>query len=157
MDDDIKRPIARAAGLKITEMDDDTLVYNLEEYRAVSLNKSASRVWRLCDDKHDIADIADEAGLSEHDVVKTLRDLDRNGLLEPGFDSVEMSGRRNFLRAAVTGTAASVPAVLAMTLPAAAQATSCLPNGTSCGGDGEFSCEQCCNSNNGQKCTANSK
>lgn len=136
------QPMAKAAGLMVTEMDEDTLVYNLDNYRAVSLNQTAESIRKLCDGTRDVHAIASFVGVSEAVTAKVHRDLDRNGLLEPGFDSITLLGRRKFLSSVAKGSAAAaaaVPIVLATTLPAAAQAASCLPKNTPC----SFN-SQCC-------------
>src|SRR3954471_10513299 len=58
-------PAAREEGLIIQEMAEEVLVYDRERYKAHCLNKTAALVWRHCDGKTTVAQIA---GLLEHEL-----------------------------------------------------------------------------------------
>src|SRR6266849_515680 len=55
---DSRMPHAREAGLLTQELPDELLVYDLERHRAHSLNRTAALVWRHCDGKTSVAEIA---------------------------------------------------------------------------------------------------
>lgn len=48
-------PRARTKGLVISELDDETLVYDLERHEAHCLNQIAALVWKRCDGKTSVA------------------------------------------------------------------------------------------------------
>ncbi len=52
-------PIARKNGIIVQRLEDETLVYDLENNRAMCLNKTAAEVWRNCDGKNTVLDIRD--------------------------------------------------------------------------------------------------
>jgi coenzyme PQQ synthesis protein D (PqqD) len=51
-------PRARDEGLVIQDLPDEMLVYDLERHRAHSLNRTAAWVWRHCDGKTSVAEMA---------------------------------------------------------------------------------------------------
>ena len=55
-------PRARQASLIIKEVDDETLIYDLETDKAHCLNSTASRVWKSCDGRTSVAEIAGHGG-----------------------------------------------------------------------------------------------
>jgi hypothetical protein len=128
---DSPTPKARSQGLKIEEMDDELLVYDLERNRAHSLNAGATVVWRLCNGERTIEAIniaAAEALGVEPDmamVQEALRHLDRAGLLQTG--DADASERRKLLRK--LGWAAIVPFVATIAMPSSAYADTPGPAG----------------------------
>ena len=81
-------PCARKAGLVIQDMPDEVLVYDLDTNKAHCLNKSAAFVWRSCDGKTSISDIARLFEIQTGDKVSddfvwlALDQLNENSLLE---------------------------------------------------------------------------
>ncbi len=53
-----KPPRARKDQLIVKEVQDDVLVYDLKNYKAHCLNDTAARVWRSCDGRRTVRDIA---------------------------------------------------------------------------------------------------
>jgi hypothetical protein len=51
-------PHARDEGLVIHELPDETLVYDLKRHRAHSLNRTAAWIWRRCDGRTSVNDLA---------------------------------------------------------------------------------------------------
>jgi hypothetical protein len=51
-------PHARAEGLVVQEWSDEVLVYDLERHRSHCLNRTAALVWRHCDGKTGVAEMA---------------------------------------------------------------------------------------------------
>lgn len=118
-------PRARSTGLKIEELDDELLVYDLERNRAHSLNAGASAVWRLCDGRRTIEDInvaaAEALGVAPDMtmVQQALRHLERAGLLQAD-EPADAGERRTLLRK--LGWAAIVPFVATIAMPSSAYA-----------------------------------
>jgi hypothetical protein len=123
------KPSARAEGLVVQDLADETLVYDLERHKAHCLNRTAAAVWRLCDGKRDEAALArllkEELGTAAaEDVVRlALRDLGRARLLqEPVAADSRLSRRRLVQR---LGQAVALPLVVSIVSPTAAQAATC--------------------------------
>ena len=142
-------PNARVDDLVVKQMQDETLVYDLQRHRAYCLNAASSLIWRHCDGQTDArgaaASLHRELGLPEDEEIVWMgvQNLRKARLLaeptEPRMLATRYS-RRKFLRQAVMATAAAVllPTVISIVAPTAAQAATCvtdctgLPDGTPC-------------------------
>ena len=51
-------PRARQDELVVEELQDETLVYDLERHKARCLNRTAALVWRHCDGQTSVAEVA---------------------------------------------------------------------------------------------------
>jgi hypothetical protein len=125
-------PKVRATGVRIEEVDEELLVYDLEKHRAHSLNIGAAAVFRLCDGERSVEEInvaaAEALGVAPDlsMVEQALRQFERAGLLE--VDAVEQAAdRRHLLRK--LGWAAVVPFVASIAIPSAGYAQSPGPPG----------------------------
>lgn len=122
------KPRAREAGLVVQELEDETLVYDLERHKAHCLTATAAAIWRLCDGKRDQPALARQVekrlGLSASaEVVElALRDLGRAHLLERPLPDRGMSRRQLMAR---LGGAVALPLVASIVSPTAAQAATC--------------------------------
>ena len=58
-------PKAKTDRLIVKVIDDETLVYDVSRHAATCLNEFAARVWRECDGKTSVADIAHALGEDE--------------------------------------------------------------------------------------------
>lgn len=142
---------ARKDGLVISELGDETLVYDPETQRASCLNGFAAAVLALCDGQRAASTIARELpyeNVDERVVLIALADLEKARLLgdRAGFaaGAYARTSRRALLRRLGLGTAVAVPVVTGIVLPAPAQLASpdCKENGSPCDFD-----EQCCSDN----------
>lgn len=143
------RPRARAEGLVVREVADEVLVYDLARHRAVCLNRPAALVWRSCDGRTTVAemaralaDVLGAAGVAGGAVWLALERLGRDHLLLERVPSRARAGRmsrRELIRRAGVAAAASLPLIVSIVAPTPAQAVSCLPSGASCG-----TSAQCC-------------
>jgi hypothetical protein len=81
-------PRARQASLIIKEVDDETLVYDVEADKAHCLNTTAAQVWKSCDGKTSVKEIAtqmsstDGAPVDESLVWLALDQLEKFKLLD---------------------------------------------------------------------------
>jgi hypothetical protein len=117
--------------LVVRELPDETLVYDLRANKAHCLNRAAALVWRLCDGRTDVAQLAaalrDELGVPDGQAAARLAlwQLSRRGLLEQPVEAAapaERIGRREALRKlALLG---ALPIVLTVTARHASAATS---------------------------------
>lgn len=135
------RPRARAEGVVVRELPDEVLVYDLDTHRAVCLNSTAARVWRLCDGRRTTADIrkalekSSGGPVPEELVWLALEQLGRDQLLDARPPRpAELAGlsRRELIKRVGLAAAVALPAVVSVVAPTPAQAASCLPSGASC-------------------------
>lgn len=139
-------PRARHEGIVVRELDGEVLIYDLDGHEAHCLNKTAALVWKHCDGETTPGEISRrlEAHLGEtvdEEIVWVgLEELWKLGLLE-GEEPRRVNGmtRTQLVRRGAVAAAVAVPLVASIAAPTAAQAATCLPQGTAC----TFN-EQCC-------------
>ncbi len=153
-------PKARIDDLLVNEMEDELLMYTLDDDRAHGLNPVAALVFKACDGSNTVPEIA-QALHEALDVPRnetlaltalTLDRLTEAGLLEPGYAGAEPTRRELLtrLRRLAAASAALMPAVWSLTAPPPTMAQSacraaCLP--------GEFDCTRICNCSDGHVTT----
>jgi hypothetical protein len=135
-------PRARHEELVVEELQDETLVYDLERHKARCLNRTAALVWRNCDGQTSVAEVAAlleerlDTPTDEAVVWMALDRLSRAHLLgEPvtlPADRTQYS-RREMLRKLrrVAGISLLLPVIESIVAPLAAAQASCVPG---CGG-----------------------
>lgn len=133
-------PVARTRNLIVTAAADaDVLVYDPATHHIHKLNAAAAAIWRLCDGRRSVAELARDAAsasdlhIDERAVTLALTKLGEAGLLaqpEAMWGRVPAQSRRAFVRRAAVAGAVAVPAVISMTAPAAAGvASGCTSDG----------------------------
>ena len=133
------KPTAKTERLIVTEIDDETLVYDRARDVASCLNSVAAKVWRRCDGETSVAGIAAALGEDERAVWLALHQLMKSQLLTEAIaippDMSTAKSRREIAGRLGLGTAAFVASIA---VPTAAHA--------SCGGFGApcTSGDQCC-------------
>ena len=153
-------PSARRDGLIVRDLADETLVYDRDCDVAICLNAFAAEVWRHCDGKTSVADIALSIGAESAQVVDeravwlALDQLSRKHLLQQSvkLPAAVLGGnsRREMFRAIGIG---SMVAVASVVVPTAAAHASCVPSGSGpcnittncCSGVGNCKNSQHCN------------
>lgn len=128
-------PTARDEGLIIQEMADEVLVYDRERYKAHCLNKTAALVWRHCDGKTTVADIArlmrDELQMpvGEELVWLGVEQLQKAHLLGKSAGRVRPQqggmSRRKALQKLGWAAAVGLPLVTSIIAPRAVEASTC--------------------------------
>ncbi len=147
-------PRARKNGLVIQEAGDEVLVYDVNSNRAHCLNRTAAFVWKSCDGRNTVPEIAvllgkEFANKVDEDLVWLAVDqLANESLLESGT-GMERSGlsRRDVIRKIGLAAAVSLPVVAMLSFPKSALAVTCAasycgsndPN-NGCGG-GQYCCK----------------
>ncbi|HVP63127.1 MAG TPA: PqqD family protein [Myxococcaceae bacterium] len=143
-------PRRRASGLVTEELEGETLLYVEASHRAFCLNPPAARVWKSIDGARDVDSIARSAELEPALVATTLREMSDAGLLETPADALPAPevnlSRRRMIRAGLV----AIPIILAITVPRAAEAASCVTGlpGTPCDPT-HHCCTGVCNENAG--------
>jgi hypothetical protein len=123
---------ARTEGLLIDALGDELVVYDTQSHAMHRLNESAAAVWRLCDGKRTVSDIAVALSgelstpLDEDAVLLALDELEAASLLEIGDTPGEgpLISRRSALRklGVVGGIALGLPLVESVIAPTPAMA-----------------------------------
>lgn len=150
-------PRARTEKLLIKELDDETLVFDLERNRAHCLNRSAALIWKHCDGKTSIRDISKavsaemDSRVGERAIWFAVSQFNKDHLLDeqlplPSHIAASGMNRRQMMRTLGIAAAVAVPLVTSIVAPTAVQAVSCLPTGAACTGSAEC-CSGLCNSN----------
>lgn len=130
-------PVARKEGLVIQEMPDELLVYDLDTNKAHCLNQTASTVWKACNGKNSISDLAQMFGNNgnssggEELVWLAIDQLQKNDLLEKEYN-LDFNGRsrRDLIKKIGLASVIALPVVASLTAPTSAlAANSCLCSG----------------------------
>ncbi len=114
-------PMARKEGLVVQEMPDELLVYDLETNKAHCLNETATSVWKACNGKNSIAEIAgmfsSDSG-SEDMVWLAIDQLQENDLLEKEYE-LGLNGRtrRDLIKKVGLASVIALPVVASLTAP----------------------------------------
>ena len=129
-------PKAREEGLIIERLDDELLVYDTHSHRSNALNASAAFVWRHCDGKTSLPELARllaaELGAPEDEalVLLALKRLAMAKLLEENRlpEGADRVTRRSVARrlALVGGMTVLLPVIQSIVAPTAAEAATCI-------------------------------
>ena len=135
----MNKPKARKNNIVVQKLGKETLVYDLNENRALCLNETSAIVWGMCDGRRTATEISDEMSkklktLIDEDLVNLALDqLNKDGLLEDGGGNyLEEVSRREVIRKVGFASMVVLPVVSSLVAPEAALAQSCL-SGTSSG------------------------
>ena len=129
-------PKARTDNLVIRELDDETLVYDMERDEAHCLNQTAALVWNRCDGKTTAAQAARSLEGRLHVSVDAdlvwlaVKQLKRFHLVNGAGKPPAVSRRDLVLKYAPL--ALTLPVIMSISAPAPAQAASCGGQGASC-------------------------
>lgn len=145
-------PQSRTENLVIRELDDETLVYDMDRNEAHCLNRTVALVWNQCDGKTTATQAARvlTRSLDVHvdvDLVwLAVRQLQRFHLVDVSGKSPSVSRRDLVLKYAPLALA--LPVILSISAPTPAGVASCTPACQTCG-DGlpdccEGSCDRIC-------------
>ncbi len=111
--------MARKDGLVVQEMPDELLVYDLDTNKAHCLNQTALNVWKACDGKNNIADLARMYGSGNEDLIWLAIDqLNENDLLEKESE-LDFNGRtrRDLIKKVGFASVIALPVVASLTAP----------------------------------------
>lgn len=123
-------PLARKEDLVIQELPDEVLVYDMRSNKAHCLNPSAAFIWRACDGKNSISDIASkfdargQGPVSEDFVWLAIDQLKESALLEQDI-APRFSGqsRRQVIKKIGLASMVAVPVIASLVAPQNALAT----------------------------------
>ena len=113
-------PAARTSGLVVQEMPDEVLVYDLNTNKAHCLNQTAAKVWKACDGKTSVSEIAAHfgKGANEDLVWLAIDQLNENNLLE-GEVRTKFKGqsRREVIKKIGLASMVAVPVIASLVAP----------------------------------------
>jgi hypothetical protein len=126
-------PSARKNGLVIQEMPDELLVYDLDTNKAHCLNNTAAFVWKSCDGKTSVSDMAAlmdlESGskVPEDLIWLAIDQLSENKLLEEDLRAnFNGQSRRAVIKKIGLASVIAIPVIASLVAPPSAlAATSC--------------------------------
>jgi hypothetical protein len=134
-------PRARERGLIVRELDEETIVYELETDRAHCLNPISAAVWKHCDGRTTVAEMVDilretqQDPVAEDTVWQAVLQLAQYELLEeqvsrPTHGSMS---RREWMKRTGLTAAVALPLITSLTVPSAyAAGASCITAGNPC-------------------------
>jgi hypothetical protein len=125
-------PVARKSDLVIQELQEELLVFDLKTNKAHCLNETASAVWKLCDGRNTVDDIARTfkmrtgADVPENLIWLAIDQLNDKNLLENKLEA-KFAGqnRREVLKKIGLAGVIALPIVASITAPTAALAVAC--------------------------------
>jgi Coenzyme PQQ synthesis protein D (PqqD) len=144
-------PLARKDSLIVRELPDETLVYDRERDKAHCLNQSAALVWKYCDGRTTVAEIAQtlerelNTTIDDRVIWLALDELGKSDLLQsqaPGQEYMGHISRRRLVRT-LGFMAVSIPLITSIVAPMPAQAASGLVPGSCCGNPNECQSNSC--------------
>jgi hypothetical protein len=147
-------PRARKEQLLVQELSDELLIYDLERHKAYCLNQTAARIWRSCNGRRTVTEMARvltrELGspVDESLIWFSLEQLSRSWLLEEQIESPALNQRltrRELARTLGVATAALLPFITSVTAPTAAQAATCGAVGSPCANNARCCSTLCIN------------
>ena len=126
-------PLARTNGLVVQEVPNEVLVFDMETNEAHCLNETAAMVWKYCDGKTSVPEIAEilgenkGSGINDDLVWLAIDQLNEHNLLEKEVES-KFAGesRRAVLRKIGLASMIALPIIASMAAPRSVLAsTSC--------------------------------
>lgn len=136
-----QKPVARQDGLVIQEMPEEILVFDLKTNKAHCLNQTAALVWKSCDGKNSIPNIAQILELQSGDKVQedliwlAIDQLNENDLLVEGFaPAFKNQTRRQVIKKVGLAAVIALPLVSSLVAPTTASAVACSGTVTNCAG-----------------------
>lgn len=150
------KPKARLENIIVQEVETETLICDLTENRVFCLNSTAGEVWKLCDGKTNIWQIADKLSrrtnslANEELVLLTLRELSSKRLLSQKIETSQLFGnlsRRDVVKKIGLTSMIALPIITSVLMPQAVNAQSAsLVNGQSCSSNSQCLSSFCADS-----------
>lgn len=116
------RPRRRERAIKVEEFEGELLVYDLESHKAHCLNGIAVSIWRLCDGRRSVPEIAaqiarDQEAEPNQDLIwHALAEFETAGLMVAGPRGLPIDPSRRQALGRL-GWVAGIPLVLSITVP----------------------------------------
>lgn len=126
------KPKAQKQNIVIQELENETLIYDLNINKAFCLNSTSAMIWQLCNGEKTVAEIADlmskdlKMSVSEDFVWLAINDLQKENLVEFGNNKPFLKGksRRELIRKIGFASMVALPIVSSLVAPNAVEAQS---------------------------------
>lgn len=150
------KPKARLENIVVQNSAYETLIYDLTINKAYLLNQTTAFIWNLCDGQHDLAQIQNK--VSKHFKQSATKDLVWLAIDQLNKDNLITNAdelpnpfrgmeRREVIRRIGLATMISLPFIISITAPKAANAASsgaCITDGNDCVDAGNYTQSNCC-------------
>jgi hypothetical protein len=153
---DLRPKETRSEHLHVEEVGDEVLIYDLEGNRMHCLNAPAAHIWKLCDGRRTVREIADDLKIDlksadrEMIVSNTIGDLARLRLVNERSKLPVLISRRDITRRiGIAATFVTLPLISSILAPTSAQAASCRAKNVACTLDSQC-CSGDCNTASGK-------
>lgn len=126
-----QKPLAKKDFVVVEELPNEALVYDSAKNRLHALTPIATTVWKNCDGKTTVSNIADKLKMELNDELGedltwlSLEELEKNGLLEipVSIPKTDIS-RRDLIKRAALAATISLPLITTLIAPSPARAQS---------------------------------
>lgn len=131
-------PRSRKAGLVVKPLNDEVLVYDLERNKAHALNQSAAFIWKKCNGRRSVAEVAQalrkefKVPADEQTVWLALEQLSKFNLLDEKVArpaGIPQLSRRQMMRIGAAA-AFALPVIVSIVAPTAANAQTAISTAT---------------------------
>lgn len=119
-------PKAKHKEVVIQEFDNEVLIYDLKNHKALCLNETAAFVWQKCDGQTTFEELVDLSGgrFSNELILLTLLRLNKEKLLEVGAETADVKLTRRQMVTKFGKLGIALPVITAMIMPTSANAQS---------------------------------
>ncbi len=131
----INTPKTRNEKIVVQEFDGELLVYDIESNKAFCLNQTATMIWKNCDGKRNVHEIAQnlqdtlKKPVYDEIVWLAIDQFGKDNLLQEKFEGVLLRtnkmSRRDVIRRIGLASTIVLPLVTSLVVPRAASAASC--------------------------------
>jgi hypothetical protein len=137
----LSAPLARTDELIVEDVADEVLIYDQRNDEAHCLSREAAMVWRVCDGRTHVAELATALGFEPEVVTRAIEELSTCNLLQTGPAGGVTRREVTARMAKVGGAAAAAPMIYSILAPTPALAASqnfclgilsCFSNGSGC-------------------------
>lgn len=160
----MNKPKTRSENIVVQEMDDEILIYDLNDNKAFCLNETSAIIYQLCNGKNSVAEINQQLSgkfkqpISDELIWLALDGLKKDNLLEESeqFD-IDFKGltRRQVIKKVGLSSLVVLPVIASMVAPAAAATASLAALLASCSSPSSCQSGNCvASSAGGLKCCA---
>lgn len=128
-----ENPMSRQSNIVVQELENEILIYDLNNNKAFCLNETSSLVYQFCDGSHSVAEISDLLSLKLKKLISNdfvwlaLKGFKKDNLLENGDDiNDHFAGltRREIVKKVGLASMVALPFVASLVAPTSANAAS---------------------------------
>ena len=147
MKSNARLPRARTSDFVVRELEDETLVYDIQRDKAHCLNRTAAMVWKQCDGRTTASDAVGSLNrafsfqVGEDVIWLAVKQLERFHMVDAPKELPVVSRRDLVLKYAPAALA--LPVIMSISAPTPAGTATCGGQGAPCGGQFPLCCPGC--------------